>query len=68
MLALAAEKEIITGIRNSSGAYEFRPNNLVKRAELAAMISRSDRYMKDVPGQLPIATIQSINGQLVEIV
>lgn len=66
-VSLAAEKEIITGVRNSSGAYEFRPNQLVKRSELAAMISRADRYMNDVPGQLPMATIQSINGQLIEL-
>lgn len=66
-VSLANEKEIITGIRNSSGAYEFRPNQLVKRSELAAMISRADRYMNHVPGQLPIATIQGINGQLIEL-
>lgn len=66
-VALAAEKDIINGVRNNSGAYEFKPNNLVKRAELAAMISRSDRYMQDVEGQLPIATVQSITGQQVEV-
>ncbi|NLP37425.1 MAG: S-layer homology domain-containing protein [Firmicutes bacterium] len=59
-VALAAEKGLITGIENFSGGYSFVPNNPVKRSELAAMISRADRYMSDVKGQLPVAEIVSV--------
>lgn len=59
-VALAVEKGIITGIENLSGGYSFVPHNPVKRSELAAMISRSDRYMNNVKGQLPIAEVVSV--------
>ncbi len=58
-VALSVDKEIITGIRNQAGGYDFQPRGNVTRAQLATMISRSDRYMQEVEGQLPVAEVIS---------
>ena len=62
-VALAAEKDIVNGIRNAAGALEFRPNTLVSRAQLATMISRADPFLNQVSNQLPTATVVSVSGQ-----
>lgn len=66
-VALAAEKGMITGYYDSKGNLKFDPNVSVTRAQLAAMISRSDAYMPDVNGQLPLAKITAVNGQQITV-
>jgi|CZCB01.1.fsa_nt_gi hypothetical protein len=66
-VALAVDKGIITGVANSTGGYDFLPDNAVKRAELATMISRADRYMNEVKGQLPMAEVTAVEGSRVSL-
>jgi|GEM_PF-3026141 len=61
-VALAVDKEIIEGIANEENGYDFQPEGDVTRAQLATMISRSDRYMQEVEGQLPAAEVTSKDG------
>jgi hypothetical protein len=67
-VALAADRDIISGISNSTGGYDYQPNNAVTRAQFATLISRSDRYMNDAAGQLPIGVIEKIEASQVTIV
>lgn len=60
-VALAVEKDVISGIANKSGGYDYKPNDAVTRAQLATLISRSDRYMNDVKGQLALGVIETVN-------
>ncbi|WP_245669661.1 S-layer homology domain-containing protein [Desulfuribacillus alkaliarsenatis] len=66
-VALAVDKNIISGIPNLSGSYDYRPNDAVTRAQLSTLISRSDRYMNDVSGQLPIGIVKKIEGNTLTI-
>lgn len=56
-VALALEKGIITGYKDKHGNKTFRPNQPVTRAELAALLDRTDEEMPDHDAQ-------AINGQL----
>lgn len=66
-VSLAADKGIVAGIATATGSLEFRPNTSVTRAQLATMISRCDKYMADVPGQMPMATVSSVSGQQINL-
>ena len=66
-VALAAKKGIVTGFNDSEGHLIFDPNTSVTRAQLATMISRSDNYMQDVDGQLPLGKIIGINDDKLTI-
>ncbi|KXG44549.1 S-layer homology domain-containing protein [Tepidibacillus infernus] len=66
-VALASEKGIITGSYNANSQLQFNPNSTVTRAQLATMIGRTDRFMADVDGQLPVGTIQSITNNIYTI-
>ncbi|WP_168122822.1 S-layer homology domain-containing protein [Paenibacillus sp. HB172176] len=55
-VALALEKGIITGY-NDNGVKTFRPNQPVTRAELAALLDRTD-------GEMPDQDAQAIYGEL----
>lgn len=67
-VALAVEKGIISGMANPTGGFDYKPNDAVTRAQLATLISRSDRYMNDVQGQLPLGTIEKIDNNQITIV
>ncbi len=67
-VALAVQKGVVSGYPTTSGKYEYRPNQAVTRAELATLISRSDRYMNDVAGQLPVGVIESVTESQIVVV
>ncbi|REK77794.1 S-layer homology domain-containing protein [Paenibacillus paeoniae] len=56
-VALALQKGIITGYEDKRGNKTFRPNQPVTRAELAALLDRTD-------GEMPDHDAQAIHGQL----
>lgn len=60
-VAQAVEKEIITGINGPNGSVRFEPNSTITRAQLATMLSRSDRYVDSLQQKLPQATIEAID-------
>jgi len=56
-VALALQKGIITGYDDKHGNKTFRPNQPVSRAELAALLDRTD-------GEMPDHDAQAISGEL----
>ncbi|MCU6710269.1 S-layer homology domain-containing protein [Paenibacillus sp. J5C_2022] len=59
-VALALEKGIITGYEDKKGNKTFRPNQPVTRAELAALLDRTDSEMPDhdasaIHGEIKVA-------------
>ena len=66
-VALAVNKEVIAGIANKAGGFDYKPNDAVTRSQLATLISKSDRYMNDVTGQLPIGVIEKLSSDSSQI-
>lgn len=65
-VALALQKGIITGYEDKHGNKTFRPNQPVTRAELAALLDRTDEEMPDQDAQAITGTLKAapVNGQL----
>lgn len=65
-VALALQKGIITGYEDKHGNKTFRPNQPVSRAELAALLDRTDNEMPDQDAQAITGTLKAapVNGQL----
>ncbi len=65
-VALALEKGIITGYEDKHGNKTFRPNQPVTRAELAALLDRTDSEMPDHDASAIEGTLKAApaNGQL----
>ncbi|RIX52605.1 S-layer homology domain-containing protein [Paenibacillus nanensis] len=65
-VALALQKGIITGYEDKHGNKTFRPNQPVTRAELAALLDRTDSEMPDHDAQAITGTLKAapVNGQL----
>lgn len=65
-VALALQKGIITGYEDKHGNKTFRPNQPVTRAELAALLDRTDGEMPDHDAQAIVGTLKAApaNGQL----
>jgi hypothetical protein len=66
-VALAVQKGLITGYNDNT----FQPNKPVTRAELAALLKRTDDQMPQTPGQINLqltGTVSGVNGSNVSIV
>jgi hypothetical protein len=65
-VALALEKGIITGYSDKHGNKTFRPNQPVTRAELAALLDRTDNEMPDHDAQAIVGKLKAapVNGTL----
>lgn len=65
-VALALEKGIITGYSDKHGNKTFRPNQPVTRAELAALLDRTDNEMPDHDAQAITGKLKAapVNGTL----
>ncbi len=66
-IALAVEKGIITGFYDANGHLKFAPNTNVTRVQLAAMLGRTDTFLQNVDGQLPLGKILSLAGQQITL-
>jgi hypothetical protein len=44
-LAASSKYDLIRGIPNSDGSVNFNPKSYVKRAEMAALLSRAEKYL-----------------------
>ncbi|WP_199618326.1 S-layer homology domain-containing protein [Paenibacillus alkalitolerans] len=66
-VALAVEKGLITGYEDNT----FKPNKPVTRAELAALLERTDDQMPETPGHVDAqvtGTVSSVIGNSITIV
>lgn len=58
-VALALQKGIITGYEDKHGVKTFRPNQPVTRAELAALLDRTDNQMPDQDARAITGTLKA---------
>ena len=65
-VSLAVEKNIVTGSYDAQGRKVFNPHDQVTRAQLATMISRSDKYMRESENVLS-GMVEGVNGQYISI-